>query len=64
MSDRQFLRTMTVLPVSDIRAAAEWYGQALAMETVYLHEGAQEPAAARLVSVPDGATVKLEAVED
>ena len=39
MGDPQFLRTITVLPVSDIVSSAAWYQQALGFETVYLHEG-------------------------
>jgi len=42
MVDPQFLRTITVLPVSDIVSSAAWYQQALGFETVYLHEGDQE----------------------
>lgn len=41
MSERQFLRTGTVLPVRDIEQSAEWYGRALGFETVYLHEGVE-----------------------
>ena len=39
MSGQQFLRTVTVLPVSDIVQSAAWYRLALGFETVYLHEG-------------------------
>ena len=42
MSEQQFIRTVTVLPVSDITQACEWYQRALGLETVYLHEGVQE----------------------
>ena len=42
MSDSQFLRTLTVLPVRDIAEATDWYEQNLGMSTIYLHEG-QEP---------------------
>lgn len=34
-----FLDTVTVLPVRDIAESTAWYEQALAFETVYLHEG-------------------------
>ena len=38
-SASQFMRTVTVLPVSDIEQSVPWYEQTLGLETVYLHEG-------------------------
>jgi len=38
----QLLRAITVLPVSNIADAAEWYRKALGIETVYLHESDNE----------------------
>lgn len=34
-----FLRTITVLPVTDILESSGWYRRALGFEAVYLHEG-------------------------
>ncbi|MDN5216426.1 VOC family protein [Fulvivirgaceae bacterium BMA12] len=42
MSNPQFIRTITVLPVNDIQKCYEWYGQVLGLKTVYLHEGEHE----------------------
>ena len=39
MAETQFLRTILVLPVNSIEASTDWYHDALAFETVYLHEG-------------------------
>ena len=34
--------SIPILPVEDICEAADWYNRALALETTYLHEGADE----------------------
>ncbi len=43
--DAAFVRTVTVLPVSDIAASVNWYRHALGFEAIYLHTGddADEP---------------------
>jgi uncharacterized glyoxalase superfamily protein PhnB len=41
MARGEFLRTITVLPVSDLQQATDWYRLALGLEVVYLHEGMQ-----------------------
>ena len=37
MSEPNLIRSVPVLPVSDLRAARLWYEQALGFETTYLH---------------------------
>lgn len=43
MPDTIFSRTLTVLPVTDLLAAAEWYADVLGFETIFLKSG-EEPA--------------------
>lgn len=38
----RLLRTVTVLPVTNIALGCEWLEQVLGFETAYLHEGAHE----------------------
>lgn len=40
VTERQLLRSITVLPVTDIIGAARWYEGSLGLQTTYLHEGA------------------------
>ena len=42
MAEEQFLRTILVLPVSNIEESIAWYRTALGFETLYLHEGDHE----------------------
>jgi len=42
MSEAQFIRTITCMPVDDILHATSWYEKALGLETTYLHEGDHE----------------------
>ncbi len=39
MTEEQFLRSIVVIPVSDIDESVAWYRAALGFETLYLHEG-------------------------
>lgn len=60
MIERQFLRTITVLPVSDIIASVRWYEGSLGLETVYLHEGTTADEATNYaVLVRDGIEIHL-----
>jgi uncharacterized glyoxalase superfamily protein PhnB len=60
MTERQFSRTITVLPVHDIVHSSEWYGKVLGLETVYLHTGVHEGEATNYaVMVRDGVYVHL-----
>ena len=56
----QLTRTITILPVSDIARATAWYEHALGLETVYLHEGADETEATNYaILVRDGIAIHL-----
>lgn len=60
MTKGPFLETITVLPVHDIAAAADWYGRVLGMRTVYLHEGEHPGEATNYATVErDGVPVHL-----
>ena len=60
MSEKQILRTTTVLPVSEIRQSTEWYEASLGLETVYLHESEHEGEETNYaVMVRDGVQVHL-----
>ena len=60
MTEKQFIRTITVLPVHDITVCSEWYEKALGLETVYLHEGDHEDEPTNYaVMVRDGVYVHL-----
>ncbi len=60
MVDKQFIRTITVLPVNDIAASCAWYEKALGLKTVYLHEGIHEGEVTNYaILVRDGINIHL-----
>lgn len=60
MTEKQFNRTITVLPVNDISQSCEWYEKALGLETVYLHEGVHEGEVTNYaILVRDGVNIHL-----
>lgn len=60
MKEPQFLRTIIVLPVSNIEESTKWYEHALGFKTQYLHEGIEEGEAANYAVLQrDGVQVHL-----
>ena len=60
MTEHQFIRAITVLPVKDIAESTRWYEDSLGLRTCYLHEGSTEDEATNYaILARDGLEVHL-----